>query len=628
MIADSESGHPSYTSNDDNKTDKAISKANEENNSTDNRAAIISVNETQQPQTLSWQELTDQVSCLQQWLVQCGVTKGDVVAGYLPNTAHAVIAMLATTSLGAIWTSAPPEFGIAAVCERFGQVKPKVVFACAHYQFNGKQYSMAEKNAAVLASLPCVTHVCMIDNAASLTPSSRNSRSSHTCHDWYVTLSQFAPDQIRYCVMGFNDPLYMLYSSGTTGQPKCIVHSVGGTLLNHLKEHRLHCDIHRGDRVFYYTTCGWMMWNWLVSTLASGATLVLYDGHPFYPQGDSLWQMAETLNISLFGTSAKYLEQLEARGIAPINRFQLPDLRSVCSTGSVLNPSQFDYVYRAIKPDVHLASISGGTDICGCFVLGNPLSPVYRGECQGAALGMDVAVHSRGTRAADSTEYTDSGSNTDNDSNTGSGDNTDSGDSKAVNDEGNNKRGELICRNSFPNQPLGFWHDNGEKYHHAYWQSVNGVWSHGDEVMKTRHQGFVFFGRSDATLNPGGVRIGTAEIYRIVNQLAEVIDCVAAAKKTASDEAVILFVQLAPNLPLTTDLQHTICQQLKQQASPRHVPAAIYAVSDIPRTYSGKISELAVKAVINGEEVKNTHALVNAQVLREYTVAQSPSSDH
>ncbi|WP_199479005.1 acetoacetate--CoA ligase [Vibrio harveyi] len=538
--------------------------------------AIWFENERGDRQTYTWKQLCDEVSSVQQWLVECGIKQGDVVAGYLPHMPQTVIAMLATTSLGATWTSTSPDFGVESVIERFGQVKPKVLFTCDGYTFNGKTFDMSDKNHHIADHLDGLKQVCQIGY---LKP---HVFECDVCtHDWQNIINQYSPAPLHFTRVEFNSPLFVLYSSGTTGKPKCIVHSVGGTILNHLKEHQLHSDIQPQDRVFYYTTCGWMMWNWHVSALASGACLVIFDGSPVYPAPHVLWDLAQRAEVSLFGTAAKYLEAIEKAGLSPIKDYSLPALRTLCSTGSVLYPEQFDYVYQRIKQDLHLASISGGTDICGCFVLGNPISPVYRGECQYAGLGIDVQVFDSQGQSV------------------------------------NGQRGELVCTNSMPNFPIGFWNDTGERYHNAYWDKFDDIWHHGDDVERSAKGGFVFYGRSDALLNPGGVRIGTAEIYQQVNAIEGIVDSIAVGKEIKRNEQIWLFVQTVSGVTLDDRLVAEIKSRLKTSCSPRHVPSQIFAISDIPKTRSGKLVELAVKQVINGKEVENLGAIANPDVLEE-----------
>lgn len=525
--------------------------------------------------SLSWSELTEQVAAIRAGLEHVGIKPGDVVAGYLPNLPETLAAMLATSALGAIWTSTSPDFGADSVIERFGQTRPRVLFSVDGYRYNGKLHDSSDKARTIVAAIDSIEHWVQIPyvGADQLGPDDR-------VQHWPEWLSRHAEQPLHFTAMPFNAPLYILYSSGTTGQPKCITHSAGGILLNHLKEHRLHCDIRPGDKMFYFTTCGWMMWNWLASALASGATLLLYEGSPFFPDGKVLWNWAEKTGMTLFGTSAKYLEAMEKQRIHPRDHHYLGALRTLCSTGSALAPEQFDFVYRHIKSNLQLASIAGGTDICGCFVLGNPISPVYRGECQGIGLGLDVRV---------------------------------------FDEQGQpllEQPGELVCCNSFPNRPVGFWGDNdGSRYDAAYWQTYPGCWHHGDRVALTVHGGMVFYGRSDTVLNPGGVRIGTAEIYRQISRFEQIADAVVVGQHWHKDERILLFVKLVEGEQLDGSLKAAICRRIRNQCSPRHVPAKILAVTDIPRTRSGKTVELAVRNVVEGKPVKNIGALANPQAL-------------
>ncbi len=537
--------------------------------------AIFSKVENSVVRELSFNQLYSQVAGTAAWLRQVGVQKGDRVAGFVPNIAETIIAMLATTSIGAVWTSTSPDFGTESVLERFGQTAPKVLFGVDGYLYSGKQIDTRHKVAEIARTVPSIEETVII--------SLLGSEGSAPTIPYTEVAATANSGVIDFEPCGFNDPLYILYSSGTTGKPKCITHKVGGTLLQHLKEHQLQSDIRPGDRVFYFTTCGWMMWNWLASVLASRATAVLYDGSPFYPDPLVLWDYAEEKQVSLFGTSAKYLDTLKKSGVAPVEEFSLAPLRTVCSTGSVLSPESFDYVYQSIKADVCLSSISGGTDIVSCFALGCPILPVYRGEIQCRGLGMAVEVFDPSGRPVIG------------------------------------EKGELVCTATFPSQPAFFWGDeSGEKYHEAYFATYENVWHHGDYVALTERGSMVIYGRSDATLNPAGVRIGTAEIYRYVEQLDEVVESIIIGQQWQQDTRLVLFVVLRPSLTLTEELAQKIRQTLREKCSPRHVPQKILAVKEIPRTKSGKIVELAVREVVHGQPVKNLSALANPEALASF----------
>jgi len=541
----------------------------------DDQIAILFRAEDQVASSLTFSELYEQVAAVAMWLQLQGVHAGDRVAACIPNMPQAIVAMLATASLGAVWTSTSPDFGEESVIDRFGQTEPKILFYSDGYFYNGKRIDIRAKIKNIQSALPSLVNSVEIPllNLEAVDPITH----------WHSVLETPHPQEIQFVETGFNDPLYILYSSGTTGKPKCITHKVGGVLLQHLKEHRLHSDIQPGDRVFYFTTCGWMMWNWLVSVLGSGATVALYDGSPFYPNGNILWDYADEIGMTLFGTSAKYIDALNKHDIHPMQTHRLDRLRTLCSTGSVLSPESFDYVYQSIKQDLNLASISGGTDIVSCFVLGNPILPVYRGESQCRGLGMAVQV------------FNDEG--------------------RAVIEE----KGELVCTQSFPSQPAFFWGDeSGEKYHDAYFAVYDNVWHHGDYVRLTNRGGVIIYGRSDATLNPGGVRIGTAEIYRHVEQLDEVLESIVIGQDWEDDVRVVLFVVLKDGLKLDDNLQQKICRNIRDKCTPRHVPARIVQVTEIPRTKSGKIVELAVREVVHGRPVKNIGALANPAALEHF----------
>jgi acetoacetyl-CoA synthetase len=505
------------------------------------------------------------------------VGPGERVAGYLPNLPEAVVAMLATTSLGATWTSCSPDFGIQGVLDRFGQVAPRVLFTADGYFYNGRTLDSLAPVRSVLGRLPSVRRVVVVPYVAA----APRLDGLGDAVDYREFVQRGAA--LEFTRVPFDAPLYVMYSSGTTGVPKCIVHGVGGTLLQHRKEHLLHTDLGPGDRLFFFTTCGWMMWNWLVSALASRCTIVLYDGSPFAPDRDVLWRMAERERVSAFGTSPKYLSALEKDGGTPGRDFDLGALRTLLSTGSPLAPEQYDYVYGAIKADLHLASISGGTDIISCFCLGNPWLPVHRGEIQSPGLGMATAVFDDDGRPV------------------------------------RGRQGELVCSAPFPSMPVGFWNDpDGSKYRAAYFERFPGVWCHGDYALATEHGGIVILGRSDAVLNPGGVRIGTAEIYRQVEKLEEILESLAVGQDWENDVRVVLFVRLRPGTELDAALEQRIRAVIRANATPRHVPARILAVPDIPRTISGKIVELAVRNVIHGRPVRNTDALANPAALEHF----------
>jgi acetoacetyl-CoA synthetase len=541
---------------------------------TSDEPAIISYTGSLPRSVLSWNELSDRVSKIARYLKNAGIKKGDRVAAIVSNCPETVIAMLASTSLGAIWTSVSPDFGESSILERFEQTTPRLLFSIDGYTYKGKSIDVTAKAASVMAAIPAIERVVTISHYGNAIANS---------DDWQTILETIEPEPIEFQRVGFNDPLFIMYSSGTTGKPKCIVHCTGGVLLQHLKEHRLHCDIRKSDRVFYYTTCGWMMWNWIISVLASNATLVTYDEAPDYPEPYRLFELVQEEGLSLFGTSASFLNRASKMGLRPVEKQDLDSLRMICSTGSVLPPESFDYVYDAIKRDVCLASISGGTDILSCFVLGNPMQAVYRGECQAIGLALDVRA------------FDDAG--------------------QPVTEE----KGELVCLNSFPVQPLGFWGDDGQqRYHDAYFSSYENVWCHGDFIEITANNGVVFYGRSDATLNPGGVRLGTAEIYRYVEQLAEVEESIAIGQNWQDDVRVVLFVKLQQGLVLDEELLSRIRQTIRINCSPRHVPAKVLAVTDIPRTKSGKIVELAVREAVHNRPVKYTGSLQNPEALEQF----------
>ena len=547
----------------------------------DEHPALIFRNERGTRRALSGRELRAEVARIAAGLSASGVAAGDRVAGYLPNLPEAAIAMLATASIGAVWSSCSPDFGVHGVLDRFGQIQPKVLFTADGYFYAGKTLDSLAPVAEVLGKLSHIERVVVIPYVAAKPELARLGSAAARAVHWAEFGARGAP--LRFAPQPFNHPLYILYSSGTTGVPKCIVHGAGGTLLQHQKEHLLHTDLGRADCLFYFTTCGWMMWNWLMSALATGARLVLYDGNPFHPDPGVLWRMAAEERVTVFGTSARYLTSLEKSELTPARAVDLTALRALLSTGSPLLPEGFDFVYRSVKADLQLASISGGTDIVSCFALGCPTRPVHRGEiqCRGLAMAVDI--------------FDDDG--------------------RPVRSE----RGELVCTAPFPSMPIHFWNDpDGSRYRAAYFERFPGVWHHGDFAAITAHDGLVIYGRSDAVLNPGGVRIGTAEIYGAIEGLPEIVESLAVGQDWEGDVRVVLFVRLKPGLALTEELRRQIRATIRKETTARHVPARIVAVPDIPRTLSGKLTELAVRNVIHGLPVKNVDALANPQALEHF----------
>lgn len=539
--------------------------------------AIISHAENGDRRIVSWDDLYENVSRVAQALTEMDIGKGDRVVGFMPNTPETVIAMLAATALGAVWSSCSPDFGVQGVLDRFGQIKPKVLFTANGYQYNGKSFDCLQTVSELLVEVPSIETVVVVPFTARAQDISILGGKGIRYPEM---IERFTLKKIKYQSLSFNDPLFIMFSSGTTGVPKCIVHRVGGVLLQHMKEHQLQCDIQPSDRLFYFTTCGWMMWNWQVSALASQATIVLFDGNPFFPDANRLASIAQRDRVTHFGTSAKYIDACAKADVEPAITHDLTKLRVILSTGSPLSPESFDYLYKSWKSDCCVSSIAGGTDIVGCFVGGNPIGPVYRGEAQKRQLGMNVQVYNAEGQAV------------------------------------SNEPGELVCCSAHPSMPSSFYNDpTRERYRAAYFQTYKNVWHHGDLIELKDTGGIVFLGRSDATLNPGGVRIGTAEIYRQVEHIPEVLDAVVIAQDWESDVRVILFVKLSQGVVLNDDLIQQIKMKIRSNTTPRHVPAKIIEVADIPRTKSGKTVELAVRDVIHGRLIRNQHALANPEAL-------------
>ncbi|HMK65470.1 MAG TPA: acetoacetate--CoA ligase, partial [Thermodesulfobacteriota bacterium] len=545
----------------------------------DDRVALVFKGEGREPQKITYKELYARVAAVAKALRASGVTTGDRVVGFMPNMMETVIAMLGATSLGAVWSSCSPDFGIKGVLDRFGQIEPKVLFTADGYSYNGKVFDSIERIADIVKDLPSLQKVVVVPYIKDNPEIAAIPQAVH--------YRDFAPPEmnphIEFVQVSPDHPLYIMYSSGTTGLPKCMVQGVAGILVHHLKELMLHTDLKREDTIFYFTTCGWMMWNWLISSLACGATLVLFDGSPFYPDPGVLWKLVQDEKITVFGISARYVASLEKEGIQPGKQYDLTSMRAMLSTGSPLPNESFQYIYREVKKDVQLSSIAGGTDLNGCFGLGNPLLPVYEGELQCRGLGMKVA---------------------------------------AYNDQGKpviNELGELVCTAPFPSMPLYFWNDpDNEKYLNAYFRVFPGVWCHGDFILITENGGIIMYGRSDATLNPGGVRIGTADIYRQVETLPEIADSVVIGQNWDNDVRIILFVKLAAGLTLDENLINKIKKTIRDNASPRHVPSRIISVADIPYTINMKKVELAVRNIVHGRPVLNKDALANPEALDLY----------
>jgi len=546
-----------------------------------NETAIIFKSENGYKNNLSWKNLNFNVDKISNWMRENGIKKTDRVAAYLPNIPETVIAYISTAALGAVWSSCSPDFGTNGVIDRFSQISPKILFIGDKYFYNGKKINILERLPKILKKVSSIEKIVVVTYPG--TEITKDKISQTKKYYWNEIINSENKNKVKYTLSNFNDPLAILYSSGTTGKPKCICHGTGGVLLQHNKELQIHSDIRDKDKVFYFTTCGWMMWNWLVGALSAGATILLFDGFPMYKKDDLLFEFASEEKATLFGVSAKYIDSLMNKEVIPKKNHDLSSLRTICSTGSPLSKDGFKYIYNKIKKDVHLSSISGGTDIISCFVLGNLFQPVYAGEIQNRGLGMDVDI------------FDEQGSSI------------------------NNKKGELVCKTPFPSMPIKFWNDEGnEKYKSAYFEKYNNVWHHGDFAKITDNGGFIIFGRSDTTLNPGGVRLGTAEIYNVVEKFDEIQESIAIGQSWKNDIRIILFVVLNSGYNLNDEVKDKIKKTLRSHVSPRHVPSKIIAVSEIPKTKNGKLVELAVKQTVEGDEIKNLEALANPDSLKQF----------
>ena len=545
------------------------------------KKSIIFKSENGYKTDLSWKNLNLHVAQISNWMKSSGIKKGDRVAAYLPNIPETVIAYISTSVLGAVWSSCSPDFGTLGVIDRFSQITPKILFIGDKYFYNGKKINILERLSEILNKIPSIKKVIIVPYPG--TEVEKNNEFKIETYNWNELINLKSKNKIKYVLSNFNDPLAILYSSGTTGKPKCICHGTGGVLLQHNKELQIHSNVRDNDCVFYFTTCGWMMWNWLVGALASGATILLFDGFPMYKKDDLLFEIASEEKVTLFGISAKYIDALNNNGVVPKNNHDLSKLKTICSTGSPLSEDGFRYIYDKIKKDVHLSSISGGTDIVSCFVLGNLFQPVYAGEIQNKGLGMDVDIF----------------------------------DEKGFSIQ--NTKGELVCKKPFPSMPIKFWNDEGDKkYKAAYFEKYKNVWHHGDFAKITNNGGFIIFGRSDTTLNPGGVRLGTAEIYNEVEKFKEIQESIVIGQSWKNDIRIILFVVLNKGYNLTDEIKDKIKKAIKTNASPRHVPSKIISILEIPKTKNGKLVELAVKQTVEGEIIKNLEALANPDSLKQF----------